>query len=88
MIFRVSQPCHLVETRPHQVRVTRVFAFLSARLGKHPSKAHLMRTGLDKMTRLGISARRDAVIFVLAGLRNLKPGIKGEYCRHLLRLPE
>ena len=42
--------CHLVETRPRQVRVTRVFALSSAQLCTHSTKAHLMRTGLDKMT--------------------------------------
>jgi len=49
--------CYLVETRPHQVRVTRAFALLSVRLCKHSAKAHLMRTGLDKMTNHGDSVR-------------------------------
>ncbi len=49
------KPCHLDETRPHQVRVPRVFALLSACKCMHSDKAHLMRTGLVKMTRLGHS---------------------------------
>jgi len=52
--IRVTKLCHSDGTRPHQVRVLRVFGLLSARLGKHSGKAYLMRPGFVKMTKFEI----------------------------------
>jgi len=44
-------------TRPHQVRFVRVLVLSGTQKGKYSGYAHLMRTGLVKMTKLGICAK-------------------------------
>ncbi len=65
LLLPLSQPCHLVETSPYQVRFGRIFAHSSTQKCKYSGYAHLMRTGLDKMTRLGISDKPNAELFGL-----------------------
>ena len=73
------KPCHSVGTRPHEVRVTRVFALLDALECKYSGYAYLMRTGSDRMTRLEYLEQNERICLKIIGLRNLRGFNNGHY---------